>query len=258
MVSVVIAKLRLDAAGKGDHFADVALHDGHCAHWTNLRRGGVGLGLAGCDYYRETVALSGDRNLNIVTAHTKVAADRRIPRIVRASRSPVDFPDNGKGRTPTPPRPAAELLYAYGARRVRSVNMRASLPAAPPSLKLPADFRYTPAFGWYRAAEDLTSRRAQPRARGDPFGGCDGKKRATRSTKSSTWSVSAETSWEDAGRNAVETAAGSLRDLRVAEVDQDGRGRWRTARSPIPAHACRAFLQIRGLRPKTSIFAQRP
>jgi flavin-binding protein dodecin len=28
----------------------------------------------------------------------------------------------------------------------------------------------------------------------------------------------AETSWEDAGRKAVETAAGSLRDLRVAEV----------------------------------------
>ena len=27
-----------------------------------------------------------------------------------------------------------------------------------------------------------------------------------------------ETSWEDAGRNAVETAADSLRDLRVAEV----------------------------------------
>ena len=27
-----------------------------------------------------------------------------------------------------------------------------------------------------------------------------------------------ETSWEDAGRNAVEKAAGSLRDLRVAEV----------------------------------------
>ena len=27
-----------------------------------------------------------------------------------------------------------------------------------------------------------------------------------------------ETSWEDAGRKAVETAAGSLRDLRVAEV----------------------------------------
>jgi dodecin len=27
-----------------------------------------------------------------------------------------------------------------------------------------------------------------------------------------------EKSWEDAGRNAVETAAGSLRDLRVAEA----------------------------------------
>jgi flavin-binding protein dodecin len=27
-----------------------------------------------------------------------------------------------------------------------------------------------------------------------------------------------ETSWEDAGRRAVETAAGSLRDLRIAEV----------------------------------------
>jgi dodecin len=27
-----------------------------------------------------------------------------------------------------------------------------------------------------------------------------------------------EKSWEDAGRHAVETAAGSLRDLRVAEV----------------------------------------
>jgi flavin-binding protein dodecin len=28
------------------------------------------------------------------------------------------------------------------------------------------------------------------------------------------------TSWEEAGRHAVETAAGSLRDLRVAEVTQ--------------------------------------
>jgi dodecin len=27
-----------------------------------------------------------------------------------------------------------------------------------------------------------------------------------------------ETSWEDAGRHAVETAAGSLHDLRVAEI----------------------------------------
>ena len=29
-----------------------------------------------------------------------------------------------------------------------------------------------------------------------------------------------ETSWEDAGRRAIETAASSLRDLRVAEVTQ--------------------------------------
>jgi flavin-binding protein dodecin len=29
-----------------------------------------------------------------------------------------------------------------------------------------------------------------------------------------------EKSWEEAGRNAVQTAAGSLRDLRVAEVTQ--------------------------------------
>jgi len=27
-----------------------------------------------------------------------------------------------------------------------------------------------------------------------------------------------ETSWEEAGRNAIETASGSLRDLRIAEV----------------------------------------
>ena len=27
-------------------------------------------------------------------------------------------------------------------------------------------------------------------------------------------------SWEEAARNAVETAAGSLKDLRIAEVDQ--------------------------------------
>ena len=31
-------------------------------------------------------------------------------------------------------------------------------------------------------------------------------------------SASARSSWEDAGRRAVETAAASLRDLRVAEV----------------------------------------
>ena len=44
--------LRLDAAGKGDGFADVALHDGHGPHRTNLRRGGIGFGLAGCEQGR--------------------------------------------------------------------------------------------------------------------------------------------------------------------------------------------------------------
>ena len=39
-----------------------------------------------------------------------------------------------------------------------------------------------------------------------------------------------ETSWEDAGRIAVETAAGSLRDLRVAEVTKMDM-RWITERS---------------------------
>ena len=44
-----------------------------------------------------------------------------------------------------------------------------------------------------------------------------------------------EKSWEDAARNAIETASGSLRDLRVAEVVkldvtiEDGKiARWRT------------------------------
>ena len=64
----------------------------------------------------------------------------------------------------------------------------------------------------------LTSRRAQPRARGDTFGGCDGKKAGDAVYRIVDVVGVSETSWEDAGRNAVETAAGSLRDLRVAEV----------------------------------------
>jgi len=31
---------------------------------------------------------------------------------------------------------------------------------------------------------------------------------------------SSSTSWEDAAKNAVETAAGSLKDLRIAEITQ--------------------------------------
>jgi flavin-binding protein dodecin len=48
-----------------------------------------------------------------------------------------------------------------------------------------------------------------------------------------------ETSWEDAGIKAVETAAGSLRDLRVAEGHQDGyeSGRWEGHRVPHPRGA---------------------
>jgi dodecin len=42
----------------------------------------------------------------------------------------------------------------------------------------------------------------------------------TRSTRSSKVVGVSETSWEEAGRRAVETAASSLRDLRVAEVTQ--------------------------------------
>ena len=64
----------------------------------------------------------------------------------------------------------------------------------------------------------LRSRSAQPRARGDSFGGCDGEKAGGRGLQDRRRVGVSETSWEDAGRNAVETAAGSLRDLRVAEV----------------------------------------
>ena len=60
-----------------------------------------------------------------------------------------------------------------------------------------------------------------------------------------------EKSWEDAGRNAVETAAESLRDLRVAEVmKMDMKVGERESRG-VP-HARFAVLQIRRL-----IFAPR-
>ena len=54
-----------------------------------------------------------------------------------------------------------------------------------------------------------------------------------------------EKSWEDAGRNAVETAAGSLRDLRVAEVTKMDMKLENGGRDI--SHARLAFLQIRGL-----------
>ena len=55
-----------------------------------------------------------------------------------------------------------------------------------------------------------------------------------------------EKSWEEAGRQAVETAAGSLRDLRVAEVTKmDMRVEERQGRR-FP-HARIALVQIRGV-----------
>lgn len=54
-----------------------------------------------------------------------------------------------------------------------------------------------------------------------------------------------ETSWEDAGRAALETAAGTLRDLRVAEVTQMDSGR---RQSRCISHPHVAVFQIRSLR----------
>ena len=42
---------------------------------------------------------------------------------------------------------------------------------------------------------------------------------------------SSDTSWEDAARNAVETAGKSLRDMRIAEVTKLVQGRRLTARA---------------------------
>ena len=63
----------------------------------------------------------------------------------------------------------------------------------------------------------LTSRRAQARARISSEDAM-AKKQVDAVCRIVDVVGVSETSWEDAGRNAVETAAGSLRDLRVAEV----------------------------------------
>jgi flavin-binding protein dodecin len=65
----------------------------------------------------------------------------------------------------------------------------------------------------------LTLRRAQARARGELLReDAMAKKQADTVYRIVDVVGVNERSWEDAGRNAVETAAGSLRDLRVAEV----------------------------------------
>jgi flavin-binding protein dodecin len=51
-----------------------------------------------------------------------------------------------------------------------------------------------------------------------------------------------ETSWEDAGRNAVETAAESLRDLRVAEVTKMD---MRVANGKVAAFRTRVSLSFK-------------
>ena len=71
---------------------------------------------------------------------------------------------------------------------------------------------------WFVPQMMLTSRRAQPRARATPLEDAMAKKRTDAVYRIVDVVGVSETSWEDAGRNAVETAAGSLRDLRVAEV----------------------------------------
>ena|SRR6516162_4626945 len=72
---------------------------------------------------------------------------------------------------------------------------------------------------WVRAADDVNiATRPSAGARRTPSEDAMAKKQADAVYRIVDVVGVSETSWEDAGRNAVETAAGSLRDLRVAEV----------------------------------------
>jgi dodecin len=72
---------------------------------------------------------------------------------------------------------------------------------------------------WVRAADDVNiATRPSAGARRIPSEDVMAKKQADAVYRIVDVVGVSETSWEDAGRNAVETAAGSLRDLRVAEV----------------------------------------
>ena len=64
-------------------------------------------------------------------------------------------------------------------------------------------------------------------------------------------------SWEDAGRRAVETAAGSLRDLARRRSHQDGHAGGERQSSGVP-HPGRAVIQIRVLTRLTAAFAHWP
>ena len=57
-----------------------------------------------------------------------------------------------------------------------------------------------------------------------------------------------KTSWEDAGKKAVEVASKSLRDLRVAEVIKTDMKVENGKVTALP-HAGIAVVQVRGLRP---------
>src|SRR5262249_9654316 len=89
----------------------------------------------------------------------------------------------------------------------------------------------------------LTSLGAQSRARIEYGRTVMAKKQADTVYKIVEVVGVSEKSWEDAGRTAVETAAGTLRDLRVADGHE---GRRRQSRRL--SHPCVAVLQIRGLR----------
>jgi flavin-binding protein dodecin/transposase-like protein len=72
---------------------------------------------------------------------------------------------------------------------------------------------------WVRAADDVNiAARPSSGARRTPSEDAMAKKQADAVYRIVDVVGVSETSWEDAGRNAVKTAAGSLRDLRVAEV----------------------------------------
>jgi flavin-binding protein dodecin len=77
---------------------------------------------------------------------------------------------------------------------------------------------------------DMHARRSDPRRARHPTSRFDSTSLETAMAKSSSSSEgvyrvidvvgSSDTSWEDAARNAVETAGKSLRDLRIAEVQK--------------------------------------
>jgi dodecin len=97
----------------------------------------------------------------------------------------------------------------------RALNERMPSASSPP---IPGQQQETRG-GRFQAGMLLTSPRARSRARTIPASEDDmAKKQAETVYKIVEVVGVSEKSWEEAGRRAVETAASSLRDLRVAEV----------------------------------------